>query len=179
MIKRKDFWGGIVAVAVVVAAGLVWLAPWQSERAPDVRLETLDGERFALADLRGQPTIVTFWATTCTSCVEEIPHLKELYETFHPRGFEIIAVAMAYDPPEQVRAMAEERDLPYRIVLDREGSIARAFGDIRLTPTTFVLGPDGEILQRRLGMLDMERLRDRLEAMVPGEPVALADSAQG
>ena len=171
MTKRKDIWAGLIGVAVIAVAALVWLAPWQAERAPEVRLETLDGDRFALSDLRGQPTVVAFWATTCASCVEEIPHFKDLYAEFADQGFEIIAVAMEYDPPEQVRAMVDDRELPYRVVLDRDGSIARAFGEIRLTPTTFLIGPDGEILQRRLGMVDVERMRERLTGLVPGQPV--------
>ena len=172
MTKRKDIWAGLIGVAVIAVAALVWLAPWQAERAPEVRLETLEGDRFALSDFRGQPTIVAFRATTCASCVEEIPHFKDLHAEFADQGFEIIAVAMEYDPPEQVRAMAEDRELPYRVVLDRDGSIARAFGEIRLTPTTFLIGPDGEILQRRLGRVDVERMRERLTGLVPGQPVA-------
>lgn len=158
-----------VGVALLAGAALVWFAPWQGERAPDVRLTTLEGESLQLSELRGKPTIVTFWATTCVTCVQEIPHLADLYEELGPRGLEIIAVAMDYDPRSQVEAMVESRRMPYTIALDSDGSAARAFGDIRLTPTTVVISPTGEIIQRRLGMLDMERLRERLETMLPAE----------
>lgn len=172
MTRRNKLSAGILLAVAALAAALVWVASGSGNRAPTVELTTLDGERFTLADLHGQPTLVTFWATTCVSCVEEIPHLKALYEDLHESGFEIIAVAMEYDPPEQVRAMVADRALPYRIVLDRDGRIAEAFGEIRLTPTTFLIGPDGEIRQRRLGMVDMERMRERLLEMVPGQSVA-------
>ncbi|WP_290647843.1 TlpA disulfide reductase family protein [Aquisalimonas sp.] len=173
MATRKDILIGLLVVLVIASAGVAWVAPWQGERAPEVHFETLDGERFALDELQGHPTIVAFWATTCTICVQEIPHFKALYEELYPEGLELIAVAMEYDPEDQVRAMAKEREMPYRVVLDRDGSIARAFGDIRLTPTTFLIGPNGEILQQRLGMVDTDKMRERLTGLLPGEQVAL------
>ena len=170
--KLKDLLIGGVAVAIVAGAALVWLAPWQGERAPDVRMTTLEGERIQLAELRGSPVILAFWATSCVTCVQEIPHFAELYEDLAPRGLQFVAVAMEYDPPNQVQAMVEAREMPYPVSLDSDGSIARAFGDVRLTPTTVVIGPDGQIIQRRMGMMDMERLRARLEEMLPADGAA-------
>ena len=179
MLKRKDLWGVAIAALLVTGAAAVWLVPWQGQQAPNVAMTTLDGETFELAELKGQPTVVTFWATTCTSCVAEIPHLKDLYEEFRPRGFEIVAVAMEYDPADQVRTMVSEKDMEYPVVLDEGGRLAEAFGNVRLTPTTFVLGPDGTIVQRRQGLLDMDRLSRDLETMVPGEPVGVAETIGG
>ncbi|MBL8252383.1 MAG: TlpA family protein disulfide reductase, partial [Candidatus Competibacter sp.] len=119
-----------------------------------------------LEQLRGKPVLVTFWATTCPSCTEEIPHLVELYRELHPKGLEIIGVAMAYDPPDQVRAMVEQRQIPYPIVLDTQEHIARAFDDVRLTPTSVLISPEGRIAHYRLGLLDMPKLRDAIREML-------------
>src|SRR5690606_26153841 len=105
--RRKDLIGALIAAVLVVTVGLVWLGPWSGEPAPEVNFTTLDGREINLADLRGQPVLVTFWATTCPGCVAEIPHLKNLYSELGPQGMELIAVAMSYDPPEQVAAMVE------------------------------------------------------------------------
>lgn len=177
MTKRKDVWFILLFMVVVATAALVWFAPWQGERAPDVRVETLDGERFSLEELRGKPVIVAFWATTCPECVREIPHFKALYEEYGDQGLELIAVAMEYDPESQVRSMVEDREMPYTIAMDRDGSIARAFGDVRLTPTTFLIDPDGKIVSQRLGMVDIDRMRDRILGMLPENQVAAADSS--
>jgi peroxiredoxin len=90
----------------------------------------------------------------------------ELYRDYKPRGLEIIGVAMAYDPPEQVRALVNQRQLPYPIVLDSQGQIAREFDNVRLTPTSVLVSPDGRITQYRLGLLDMPQLRAAVEAML-------------
>lgn len=167
--KLKETLIAVAAVAILAAGALVWIAPWEGDRAPDVAFTTLEGDAIRLSDLRGAPTLVTFWATTCVTCIQEIPHLQALQRDYSDRGFNVIAVAMEYDPPNQVQALAEARELIYPVAMDRDGSIARAFGDVRLTPTTFLIGPDGQVLQRRLGMFDEERMRQQIERLLPAE----------
>ena len=95
-----------------------------------------------------------------------MPHLIELYRDLNPKGLEIIGVAMSYDPPEQVRALAQQRQIPYPIVLDSQAQIARAFDNVRVTPTTVLISPEGRIVQYRLGLLDMPKLRETIESML-------------
>jgi peroxiredoxin len=124
---------------------------------------TITGQKLALQDLRGKPVLVTFWATSCSSCMAEIPHLIDLYQRFHPQGLELIAVAMAYDPPNQVVAMAKSKNLPYPIALDINSEHAHAFGDIWGTPTTYLIGTDGTISWHTVGMFDPDSLASRIE----------------
>lgn len=147
--KAKDILLGLFALALVGALAYVWLSPEGLKRAPDVALRTLDGDEIKLAELRGKPVLVTFWATSCPGCVKEIPHLIELYQEFGPRGLQLVAVAMSYDPPDHVLAMRDTRQIPYPIALDIKGEAARAFGDVRLTPTSFLIAPDGRIVRDR------------------------------
>ena len=100
----------LLAVALIGTYGYLLLTPTSLETRPDISLMTIDGEELQLASLQGQPLLVTFWATTCPGCVREIPHLIELYEELAPRGLEIIAVAMDYDPPNRVLAMRKARN---------------------------------------------------------------------
>lgn len=155
-----------LALAVVLAFAAVWFMPAGLREAPPLVGQTLDGRTLTLEQLRGKPVLVTFWATTCPSCVEEIPHLTELYRELNPKGLEIIGVAMAYDPPEQVRAMARQRQIPYPIVLDSEERIAREFDNVQLTPTSVLVSPEGRIVQYRLGLLDMPELRNTIAGML-------------
>jgi peroxiredoxin len=155
-----------VALVVVLAFAAIWFMPAGLRQAPPLVGQTLDGHTLTLEQFRGKPVLVTFWATTCPSCIEEMPHLIELYRELNPKGLEIIGVAMSYDPPEQVRAMAQQRQIPYPIVLDSKEHIAREFDNVRLTPTTVLISPDGRILQYQLGLLDMPKLRKTIEAML-------------
>lgn len=163
---RKDMLASFAVVAIVAIATLAWIAPWGKPEAPDVALHELDGPNSRLSDFRGRPVLLQFWATTCITCVAEMPHLVDLHESLGPRGLELVGVAMDYDPTDQVRSMVAEKQLPYRIVLDRDGAIAQAFDDVRLTPTTVLISPDGRVDWRRMGEIDFTALSERIEAMI-------------
>jgi peroxiredoxin len=95
-----------------------------------------------------------------------MPHLVDLYRELSPRGLEIVAIAMHYDPPNQVLAMREARDIPYTVALDIHADAARAFGNVRLTPTAFLIAPDGRIVYHKTGELPFERLRQDIATML-------------
>jgi peroxiredoxin len=133
---------------------------------PDITLVTTRGERIALENLRGEPLLVTFWASTCTTCMEEMPHLIDLYHELSPRGLKIIGIAMFYDPPNRVLAVQDARNIPYTIALDIDAQASRAFGDVNLTPTTFLIGPDGRIVYHKVGAMDMDELRSAILPML-------------
>jgi peroxiredoxin len=162
--------GNIIAIAGVViligAIAFLWFSPSGMKAAPNVTFNTLKGEAIQLSSLKGRPALVVFWATTCPGCIKEMPHLVELYEELHPQGLELIGVAMAYDPPGQVKEMIKLRQIPYTIALDSTGDAARAFGDVKLTPTSFLIDPQGRIVQQRLGEMDMPQIRSRILGML-------------
>lgn len=118
--------------------------------APQARFTTLAGERFTTPELRGKVAVVNFWATWCPDCVKETPRMAEAHRRFAARGYETVAVAVR-DQPARVEAFARSHALPYKVVLDIDGSIAREFGNIRLTPTTFLIDRHGRVLRRYVG----------------------------
>ncbi|MDH5515957.1 MAG: TlpA family protein disulfide reductase, partial [Gammaproteobacteria bacterium] len=103
----------------------------------------------------------------------------ELYEELHPRGFEIISIAMDYDPPNQVLAMSKARDIPYHVALDIHAEAARAFGDVRLTPTSFLIAPDGRIVYQKIGEMNMARIRQDILEMLDARPTTGSAQAAG
>jgi len=150
------------AVVATVILGLLsgWLlTACERPTAPAVGFALLDGTRLTLAELRGRPVLVSFWATTCPPCVEELPDLIKLYNELHPKGFELIAVAMSYDPPLQVQRFARQHQIPYPIALDVEDKVLRAFGDLRYIPVAFLVSPDGHLVFRHTGKLDIVKAR--------------------
>lgn len=149
----------LLLVAIAGAVITVLLPSTGPRRAPDVAFTLLDGRTLPLAQLRGRPVLVSFWATTCRTCVEEMPDLVALYHGLRARGFELIAVAMPYDPPSQVQDFARARALPFPIALDVQGQVTAAFHDVRATPTAFLIDSAGDIVYRHTGRLDTERVR--------------------
>lgn len=157
---------GVTGLLLVAAAALVWFTPGGPDTVPDITVVTVDGEQLALTSLQGKPLLVTFWATSCGTCVREMPHLADLYRELSPHGLEIVAIAMHYDPPNQVLAIREARDIPYTVALDIHADAARAFGNVRLTPTAFLIAPDGRIVYRKTGALPFEHLRQDIATML-------------
>jgi peroxiredoxin len=157
----------MVLVAVLGTAAYLWLAPHPARWAPDIRLRTTARRQLDLAALRGRPVLVTFWATTCPSCLEEIPGLSRLYRDLNPKGLEVIGVSMYYDPPNRVEQMISRRHIPYPVVNDINQRVARAFGMRRMiTPTSYLIAPSGRIVLRRVGSLDLDKLRGEIERML-------------
>ena len=168
--KTRAFVIGAFVIALLVMLGYRWLDPTGLRHSPDISLVTIEGEQLALAAYRGRPLLVTFWATTCPGCIKELPHLIALYEELHPQGLEIIGIAMDYDPPNLVIAMTKQRAIPYPIALDIQADAARAFGHVRVTPTSFLIAPDGRIVRKMTGALNMEWLRKEVLDMLAATP---------
>jgi len=153
----------LIALAVLAIAGALAYALMDKPGAPAATFTTLEGRSIALDELRGKVVLVNFWATSCPGCIKEMPGMVETYKQYKDRGFEIIAVAMSYDPPNYVVNFVQTRQLPFPVALDVDGAHARAFGDVQLTPTTFIIGKDGRILEQKLGELDFVRLKALLD----------------
>ncbi len=156
-------WAVIALVAVAALVGS-WFVFKPAAPTPEASFVTLQGEKFDLESLRGKVVLVNFWATSCVTCVQEMPMLVDTYNKYAPRGYETIAVAMSYDPPNYVLNFAETRQLPFKVTLDPMGEIARSFGDIRLTPTTFLLDKQGRVIKRYLGEPPQQEFHATIEA---------------
>ena len=164
--KIKDILVGVFALALIGGAAYLWLAPSGLQQAPQHKFTIVDGRTIDLENLKGRPVLVTFWATSCPGCIKEMPHFIELYHELAPRGLEIIGVAMAYDPPNHVMEMRKRKQIPYPIALDLDSSAALAFGEVKLTPTSFLIDPNGRIVKHKIGEVDMATLRALIEPML-------------
>jgi peroxiredoxin len=128
------------------------------QAAPAVNYVLLDGAQARSADWAGKVMLVNFWATSCATCVKEMPQIVATHEKFKAKGFDTLAVAMSYDPPAFVARFAETRKLPFAVAIDHTGQIAHAFGQVQMTPTTFLINKRGEIVKRYFGEPDFTAL---------------------
>lgn len=162
--RRRVFFSTLAALGVAASLGLSGCG--MREAAPESTFVLLDGSKATTADLKGKVTLVNFWATTCVSCVKEMPALVATYNKYQPRGFETLAVAMEYDPPAWVLNFAQTRQLPFKVALDNTGAIAKAWGDVKLTPTTYLVDKQGRIVKRYVGEPDMAALHKLIEELL-------------
>lgn len=163
--KSPFLWTAFAALAFALAI-IAWLRPPEPRLAPQVSFTTLDGQRLPLSSLRGKPVLVTFWATSCPTCIRDLPDLAAVHRELGPRGLALIAVAMPYDPPNRVLRLVRERGLAYTVALDVQGQVVRAFGDVPGTPTTYLIDGDGRIAERHVGPLDFPSLKARIISML-------------
>ena len=158
----------VAALALAIGTGAyVWHTDTPHvEAAPDVAFTRLDGTQSSTAALRGKVVLVNFWATSCRTCVHEMPQIVATHTKFRERGFETLAVAMSYDPPVYVVEFAKSRQLPFTVVIDNTGRMAREFGEVKLTPTTLLINRKGQIVKRYVGEPDFAVLQQRVERLL-------------
>lgn len=133
----------------------------------------LDGRRWTWKAMRGQVVLIDFWATWCGPCVGELPHLREAYDAYHDRGFEIVGVSL--DGPDRKRFEQEcsEREIVWPQIYDGEiweTELARTFS-ISGIPTPVLLGREG-----RVAAMNEDARGEKLVEKI-GEPVGSSQAA--
>lgn len=134
-----------------------------SSQLPDIDLTTIKNEKIKTQALNNQVTLVSFWATSCKSCVAEMPDLIKTYEKYHDKGFEVLAISMEYDPPAQLVAYTEQKALPFPVIHDSYGDIAAKFNGVNATPTAYLYDKAGKRVSKTIGILNFEKLHAYLD----------------
>ena len=162
----------LIVLLLAMCASLWALAGTSPDRLPVHSFTSIRGNRIDAGELAHRPVLVNFWSTTCAICRTELPKLVGLYRQLHGRGLQIVGVAMPYDPPNQVVEASYAEHIPYPLTLDLNSRIAHAFGDIDATPTTFLIAPDGHVVFRHEGKLNLPALKHLLQGMLAPSPAA-------
>ena len=144
---------------------VIFIKNSNGELAPEISFKDIDGKQHTLSQYTDKPVLMIFWATDCPGCVEEMPELNALYQDYAHQGLAMIGVAMSHDSPEHINAMRIERKLSYILTWDKNNEIATAFSRVRVTPTHFLIAPNGEIVMRKIGALNFKQLRSKLDHM--------------
>jgi len=160
MLNRRTLAAIALALSVTVLGGCA------REQAPAVDYVLLNGQKASSRQWAGKVMLVNFWATSCATCVKEMPQMVATHDKFKARGLDTLAVAMSYDPPAFVSKFAETRGLPFGVAIDNTGSVAQAFGQVQMTPTTFLINKRGEIVKRFVGEPDFAALHGLIEQLL-------------
>lgn len=152
-LSKIGIWGLLLVFALLLAAcgqaaGVEAPAESNADIPSDFALMSLDGEEVVLSELQGKYVLVNFWATWCIPCRKEMPYLQEVFEA-HEDQITVLAINMNEDA-ERVRPFIEEFGYTYPILLDPSDELA-AEHNVRGLPVSFIVGPEGEIVYRRIG----------------------------
>jgi peroxiredoxin len=162
---KKVLW--LLPVAILsVGAAVMWQNASAISVAPNSSFVLLDASKTTTADFKGKVTLINFWATSCVTCVAEMPKMVAAYNQHHSKGYDMVAVAMSYDPPSYVVNYAQTRKLPFKVAIDNTGAIAKAWGDVQLTPTTYLLDKKGAIVKRYVGEPNFAELNALIEKLL-------------
>jgi thiol-disulfide isomerase/thioredoxin len=172
--RRNLLAGGVAAAAAVAGAGVAW---WRQQaptaNAPDaapgdadalaalwaLRLARPEGGELVLADLRGQPLLLNFWATWCPPCVKEMPELDRFHQAFGPKGWQVVGLAI--DGPTPVREFLARVKVGFPIGLaGLDGTeLVRSLGNAQgALPFSVLIGARGQVLQRKRGETSFDEL---------------------
>lgn len=158
----------VFGVIVVVLLGTLLYFTVFSDglgQAPNVSVKSASGKTIELSKPM-KPILVNFWATSCPGCIKEMPHFEEMKQALGDR-FELVAVSMDYDPAEQVEKFIKANPYPFTFIMDTDGQIAKAFGDIVLTPTSFLIAPNGKIVYKEIGEVKFDLVSERIKQLSP------------
>jgi peroxiredoxin len=161
----KKYYRHILISAVVIISLLALNSLSNNSIRPDISFTDIDGQQHSLNQYDGKPILVTFWATDCPGCIKEMPDLIALHNKYSSKGLTMIDVAMSHDKPAHIKAMQAEKKLPFIITWDKTNQIAQEFDNVRVTPTHFLIAPNGQIVMRKLGEINLALLHDKLDAM--------------
>ncbi|MGI4779863.1 MAG: TlpA disulfide reductase family protein [Janthinobacterium lividum] len=156
----------VAAFAIALTAGAAVYVSSGATAAPVSTFVLLDGSNRTTDNLKGRVTLVNFWATSCATCVAEMPKVIATYDKYKAQGYDTLAIAMSYDPPSYVVNFAETRKLPFKVAIDNTGSVAKAWGDVMLTPTSYLVNKRGQIVKRYVGEPDFAELHKLIESLL-------------
>ena len=131
--------------------------------APDFELTTLDGRKVKLSDYRGKKVILNFWATWCPPCRAEIPDMEKFYSSYKDKDIVILGVNLTKAEQDQtsVKSFIKEYRVTYPILLDKE-SLAAEMYQVSAIPTSYIIDPQGTIIQKIVGPMDFETMKSLL-----------------
>jgi len=154
MSKRVILWVLMLALAV---AGMGFSAP----KSPDITFSDLDGHRYHLSDFRGKVVVLNFFKSDCPPCMVELRELAKLYRKYKKDGLVIVSLMVDEEGLPLLPRIVEAKGITYPVGLASEEAI-RAFGGVYITPTTFIIDREGEVVKRLIGYAGRDYLEKKI-----------------
>jgi len=176
--SRARIWAALAVTAGVLAVGILFgfglthrdalaTPPLDERPAPTFTLPGLSGraaDEVRLADLRGHVVVVNFWASWCTECRTEQADLNRIWQRFRDAGVVVVGVNFE-DATDDARQYVASSGASYPVVVDSDSRTALSYG-LRGVPETYVIDPDGRLVDRVIGPVDYPSLAGRISALL-------------
>jgi peroxiredoxin len=162
-------WSRWVAAAVLGAALLGVPSVSHAETAQNFTLRDVDGREVVLSSFSGKVVVISFWATWCGPCKEEMPHLQKMLTELGDRGLVVLSVSTDdARSVSKVKPFVSKMGYTFPVLLDKESTVISAFNPAKTLPYTVIVGRDGQIARRTSGYTpgDELELRTFLEAQL-------------
>jgi thiol-disulfide isomerase/thioredoxin len=138
------------------------------EPVPTLTVQDLDGRPISSDDWRGKTTVVNFWATWCLPCLQEIPDFIALQEKY-PDHVQFIGFSMDEGPADQVKQFVADHQVTYPVAIVGDG-VAAQFGGVFGLPTSFIVDPEGRVVQRHIGLVSPDLYEQEIRSLA-GLPI--------
>ena len=166
--RRKAMYAGVAALASIVGAGVAWQRQAGGANVPEelqafwaAEFDTPTGASLPMQSFQGRPLVINFWATWCPPCVEEMPLIDDFFRQNEPKGWQVIGLAI--DQPSRVRQFLTQFPVSYAIGLAglTGTELGKQMGNtVGGLPFTVVLDAQGNLIQRKLGKLTADEIKN-------------------
>jgi peroxiredoxin len=159
----KRIWQMVVALVLAAAVA----APgWSANKAaPDFSLkDVLQGNDYTLSQYKGKVVLINFFTFFCGPCREEMPDLEKINQEMKGKGFETLGIALSSDPT-QIRFLVKQLGLNYPVLMGDE-KVSKAYGNVEVVPTTFIIDKQGNIVHKVLGTRKKEEFVKMIQALL-------------
>ncbi|MBP6115805.1 MAG: TlpA family protein disulfide reductase [Neisseriaceae bacterium] len=156
----------LLPLILIAVAALVWFAiSSNKQQAPAFSLIDFNGHPVSEQQFAGKVTLVNFWATSCVGCVAEMPQLITTQAKYGGQGYQTIAIAMEYDPEDHIKEFLTKYDMSqFTVAKDKTGAVAKAYGNVQLTPTSVLVDSHGDIVTTIVGEPNFADLHQLIES---------------
>lgn len=153
MCKRAYFFAPVVIVLMTVLQFLIIPASYSATRMPAFSLENVKtGEEVGSDTFAGKSLLITFFATWCPPCIQEIPNLIEVQNEFGPKKFSVVALSVDQGGSTLVKKLVEKKKINYPVMM-ADSRVTSEFGGVYGIPTSFLVNNKGNVVKKYTGYI--------------------------